>query len=155
MPSREFLDIKISALWHLGIDEVAEIARRLSLQPRRVRSGLRRQGIDVPRPKVDPPPSLDPEQVRELLAGRGSCKDAAAALGVGKRRVYRAAAKLGIHKPRGRVSRIDREALAALVAAGKTWTAIGRELGCHPTTARRTWDAVQAATRPGGSSTSP
>lgn len=153
MPSREFLDMKISALWHLGIAEVAEIARRLEVAPRRVRSGLRRQGIDVPRPKSPPPPTLDPEKVRELLAA-GTCKDAAAALGVQRRRVYRAAAKLGIRKQRGRVSRIDREALAALVAEGKTWTAIGRELGCHPTTARRTWERA-SATRPAGPSTCP
>jgi len=152
MPSREFMDLKISALWNLGVDEVADIAKRLALAPRRVRSGLRRQGIKPPRTTPPPPPEIDQERLKALLA-TGSCKDAAQELGVGKRKVYRAAAKLGIKKKRGRASRIDMEALTALVAEGQSWSAIGRALGVHATTAQRAWD--RRTTRPADPSTCP
>lgn len=153
---RDFLDLKISSLYHLGVTEVIEIARRLKVREIRVRSGLRRQGIMVPRKLAKPRPPAQPvdlDKLRDVLA-KTTLKDAAVELGRSRRQILRAAKKAGIRKKRGPVPRIDPDALAALVAEELSWSEIGRRLGCHATTAQRAWERLEA-TRQAGSSTCP
>lgn len=131
----EKLDARIVLAHAAGVETIEDLMERFGASRPRILRAFERQGLEPP-PRRNPP--ADPGVVAPMLAEK-TMSAVAAELGKTRRQVLRAAAKAGVRRARGRPTRLDLKALAALVAEELPWKEIGRRLGCRDTTAMRAW----------------